>query len=182
MCIQLLDDTLRLILDEVLRNNKIARHGNSVVGLRRDDQAESLQVGGYRDLVLILRSGGKNLAKVDGTAFRCNGPQNISEVLCAEAIGGGQSFEISLDGCSSQAGLHFGLTLYRGQQARALKANLCGTVAMEVVDRRYVSPNYLNSIERHIVARSCRSHGHGVGLNGRLRVCQWVSFLRAYQA
>ena len=104
-----------VLLDDVLQDDDVAGLGDGEVGLGGDDHAEGLQCGGDADIV--LGAGGKNFAEVLGAAVGRDGPQDVGEVLLAEAVGGGEAGELCFDGDAAALTGDLGFALARRAEA-----------------------------------------------------------------
>src|ERR1044071_757081 len=91
----------------VLRNDLVTRANHGIIGLRGDNQSESLQIRGDIDLAFATLAW-KEFPEIDGPAFRGNRPQYISEVLAPKAAGGLQMCEFCADRKTSSFPVHFG--------------------------------------------------------------------------
>src|SRR5206468_5490851 len=74
--VYLFDNTLRVGPDEILHNDNVTRLRHGEIGLRRDNHPKCLKVRRHIEnspVVLVQ----KNFTKINGTAFRRNGPKDV---------------------------------------------------------------------------------------------------------
>ena len=102
-------ESLSFLTKNILGNDLGAGANDSIVRLGGDDESEGLQIGGDVELVFSVVAG-KHFAEIDGAAFGSDGPQNISEVLASEAVGGLQVLEFDTDGEASGFAVDLGVS------------------------------------------------------------------------
>jgi hypothetical protein len=154
-------NSLCLIFENiVLHNYQVAGHGDGVVRLSRDNQAKCLKVTGDREMVAFFAAGWQHFAKIDGSSFRGDCPQDVGEVFGTESVGGAQATDVCVDHGSAKFAIDFCFAFSAGQKAGALEADMSGAAAMEVIDGRNIAGYYFNLVEGHAVGLARRRHGN----------------------
>src|ERR1700761_5377568 len=92
-------------------------------------------------VMLVLSTGRENLAQVHRAAFRSDGPDHVGQIFGTEAVCGSKAFKTGLNYGAATFSGYFGRAFGSGHQACAVKANLGGLAAVEVVNSRNVTAN-----------------------------------------
>src|SRR6187402_3019047 len=149
-CVYLLQNARGLVLkDNVLQNDHVRRNLHCEVRLCGDDQTKGLKIGRHFDVV--LRTCGKDFTEVGRCTVWRNGPQNIGQVLRAEAAGGREALKLGIDVDGAALTFNLRFTLGSGQKNCALEADARGAGAVQVVHSIEVALHNIHTIQWNTV-------------------------------
>ncbi len=127
--------------DDILKHHHVTRCRHRIIRLGRHHQPERLQVGSHFDLRFVRRTH-HQLAKILRTAFGSDGPEDIGEILIAEARRRIQVIEPGIDNGAAPLAIYSRVAFSLRHQDSTLEADISGPGHVLVIHCLQSSGNY----------------------------------------